>query len=84
MKKRKLLLLSFVSIATMILSMTSCGGKDNPNPDPKPGKENPTDPEEPTNPIDPTDPLTTPETWMSVDVTVLPWLVHSYEVDLGI
>ena len=36
MKKRKLLLLSFVSIATMILSMTSCGGKDNPNPDPKP------------------------------------------------
>ena len=36
MKKRKLLLLSFVSIATMILSMTSCKGKDNPNPDPKP------------------------------------------------
>lgn len=48
------------------------------NPDPKPG------PDEPVNPIDPTDPLTTPETWMSVDVTVLPWLVHSYEVDLGI
>ena len=36
MKKRKLLLLSFVSIATMILSMTSCKGSDNPNPDPKP------------------------------------------------
>ena len=28
MKKRKLLLLSFVSIATMILSMTSCGSGD--------------------------------------------------------
>ena len=54
------------------------------NPDPKPGKENPTDPEEPTNPIDPEDPLTTPETYMSVDVKVLPWKVHSYQVDLGI
>lgn len=51
------------------------------NPDPKPWVPGV---EEPTNPIDPTDPLTTPETWMSVDVTVLPWLVHSYEVDLGI
>lgn len=62
------------------------------NPDPKPTPDPiipedggaPIIPEEPTNPIDPTDPLTTPETWMSVDVTVLPWLVHSYEVDLGI
>ena len=63
------------------------------NPDPKPNvtvpdPENPGGPEipveEPENPIDPEDPLTTPETWMSVDVTVLPWLVHSYEVDLGI
>ena len=67
------------------------------NPDPKPEVKvtvpNPEDPEgpdidvpveEPENPIDPTDPLTTPETWMSVDVTVLPWLVHSYQVDLGI
>lgn len=54
-----------------------------PNPDPEnPGT--PIIPEEPKNPIDPKDPLTTPETWMSVDVTVLPWLVHSYEVDLGI
>lgn len=54
-----------------------------PNPDPNnPGE--PIIPEEPENPIDPKDPLTTPETWMSVDVTVLPWLVHSYEVDLGI
>lgn len=63
------------------------------NPDPKPVPEDvidkddpdtPITPEEPENPIDPEDPLTTSETWMSVDVTVLPWLVHSYEVDLGI
>lgn len=55
------------------------------NPDPKPTKPtDPTDPSEPENPIDPEDPLTTPETWMSVDVKVLPWKVHSYGVDLGI
>jgi len=54
-----------------------------PNPDPEnPGT--PITPEEPENPIDPKDPLTTPETWMSVDVTVLPWLIHSYDVELGI
>nr|WP_293427984.1 Mfa1 family fimbria major subunit [Prevotella sp.] len=57
------------------------------NPDPKPANDDPNDPNnpgEPTNPIDPTDPLTTPETWMSVDVTVLPWNVHSYGISLGI
>lgn len=63
------------------------------NPDPKPtpeevidpdDPENPIDPEDPENPIDPEDPLTTSETWMSVDVTILPWKVHSYGVDLGI
>ena len=53
----------------------------NPDPKPTPGLGEPT---EPVNPIDPTDPLTTPETWMSVDVTILPWQVHSYGVDLGI
>lgn len=55
------------------------------NPDPKPKPED-GEPKttEPVNPIDPTDPLTTPETWMSVDVTILPWQVHSYGVDLGI
>lgn len=54
--------------------------KDDPNnPDPKPD-----DPDEPENPIKPEDPLTTPETWMSVEVTVLPWRVHSYTIDLGI
>ena len=63
------------------------------NPDPKPQPEpvvpadpdeDPILPEEPKNPIDPEDPLTTSETWMSVDVKVLPWKVHSYQVDLGI
>ncbi|WP_108823577.1 Mfa1 family fimbria major subunit [Dysgonomonas sp. Marseille-P4361] len=67
--------------------------EDPKNPDPKPNvtvpdPENPGGPEipveEPENPIDPTDPLTTPETWMSVDVKVLPWKLHSYEVELGI
>jgi len=53
----------------------------NPDPKPTPG---PGEPTEPVNPIDPTDPLTTPETWMSVDVTILPWQVHSYGVELGI
>jgi hypothetical protein len=51
------------------------------NPDPKPSVPGVTEPE---NPIVPEDPLTTPETWMSVDVTVLPWLIHSYDVELGI
>lgn len=51
------------------------------NPDPKPVVPGIN---EPQNPIDPTDPLTTPETWMSVDVKVLPWKLHSYSVDLGI
>lgn len=52
--------------------------EDGGNPDPKPeGPEGP-------NPIDPEEPLTTPKTFMSVDVTVLEWDVHSYEVDLGI
>lgn len=55
-------------------------GDDDNNPDPKPGDN----PDEPENPIKPDDPLTTPETWMSVDITVLPWTVHSYEIDLQI
>ncbi|EGK02543.1 Mfa1 family fimbria major subunit [Dysgonomonas gadei] len=51
------------------------------NPDPKPSVPGY---EEPENPIKPTDPLTTPETWMSVDVKVLPWTLHSYSVSPGI
>ena len=57
------------------------------NPDPKPtDPSNPgqPDPDEPENPIDPEDPLTVKETWMSVEVGVLPWEVHSYQVELGI
>lgn len=65
--------------------------KDNPDPKPTPDPVYDSDepgtpiiPVEPENPIDPQDPLTTPETWMSVDVSILPWLVHSYDVELGI
>lgn len=49
------------------------------NPDPKPNN-----PKEPKNPngVDPKDPLTPKETWMSVHTTILPWEVHSYEIEL--
>lgn len=50
------------------------------NPDPRP--DNPLEPKDP--PVDPTDPLTSKETWMSVNVNILPWAVHSYEVELSI
>ena len=50
------------------------------NPDPKPTDEN-----EPTDtPIRPTDPLTVNDTYMSVQVTVLPWAVHLYDIELGL
>lgn len=45
------------------------------NPDPKPG------PEEPEIPIDPVDPLSPEQTNMSVEVTVLDWTVHSYDIE---
>lgn len=53
---------------------------DNPNPgnpDPKPQN-----PDEPDTPIVPTDPLTPQETYMSVDISVLNWTVHSYDIEL--
>ena len=50
------------------------------NPDPRP--DNPLEPKDP--PVDPKDPLTSKETWMSVNVNILPWAVHSYEVELSI
>ena len=54
---------------------------DNPNnPDPRP--KNDLEPKDP--PVDPKDPITSKETWMSVSVTILPWAVHSYEVELSI
>ena len=50
------------------------------NPDPRPN-----DPLEPiAPPVDPKDPLTFKETWMSVSVAILPWQVHSYEIELSI
>jgi hypothetical protein len=54
------------------------------NPDP----DNPTDPTKPgnfnpINPIKPTDPLQTEDTYLSVQITVLPWGIHSYEINLG-
>lgn len=58
-----------------------------PDPDPS-TNENPNNPDpnpdEPGTPIptDPEQPLPDQDTFMSVEVTVLPWLVHSYEVDL--
>ena len=55
---------------------------DNPNnPDPRP-KDNPYEPKDP--PVDPKDPISSKETWMSVNVNILPWAVHSYEVTLSI
>ncbi|MDR0811368.1 MAG: Mfa1 family fimbria major subunit [Paludibacter sp.] len=47
------------------------------NPDPKPDN-----PDEPTNPIDPTEPLSSTDTYMTVDITILPWIVHTYDIDL--
>lgn len=37
----------------------------------------------PINPIKPTDPLQTEDTYLSVQITVLPWGIHSYEINLG-
>lgn len=46
------------------------------NPDPKP-----TGPE-PETPINPTDPLSSTDTYMSVDIQLLPWTIHTYSIDL--
>lgn len=48
----------------------------NPN-DPNP------DPKNPDNPIDPNDDPESEKTYLSVSITVLPWTIHSYEVDLS-
>lgn len=62
--------------------------KDNPggqtpnnpnNPDDRPN-DNPFEPVNP--PVNPFENLTPKETWMSVNVTILPWQVHSYQVNL--
>lgn len=58
----------------------------NPGPDPlNPGDpDDPKDPENPKNPIDPNDPLENEDTYMSVQITVLDYTVHSYDIELGI
>lgn len=61
------------------------------NPDPQPSvptdptdptKPNKPDPDEPPTPITPDQPLSLKEAWMSVDVTILPWQVHTLKVIL--
>ncbi|GHS99729.1 hypothetical protein FACS189421_10710 [Bacteroidia bacterium] len=47
------------------------------NPDPQPTGPEPKDP-----PVNPTDPLSSTDTYMTVEVTVLQWTVHTYEIDL--
>lgn len=52
---------------------------DNPNnPDPRP--KNDIEPKDP--PVDPKDPISSKETWMSVNVNILPWAVHTFEIEL--
>jgi hypothetical protein len=47
---------------------------------------NPADPNDsnnPDNPIKPKDPLETQDTYLSVTITVLPYTVHSYGINIG-
>lgn len=53
------------------------GGFDNPDPNPD---KNPVVP----SPLKPSDPLFDKNIYMSVDVTVLKWLVHTYDAELGL
>ena len=50
------------------------------NPDDRPN-DNPFEPKNP--PVNPNENLTPTETWMSADVVITPWAVHSYEVVLN-
>lgn len=45
--------------------------------------DDPNDPDNPDNPIDPNDPPETEKTYLSASITVLPWTMHSYSVDLS-
>lgn len=49
------------------------------NPDPRPD-DDPVNP----NPFNPDDPNTPKETWMSVEMSVLAWTVHSYDIELSL
>ena len=53
------------------------GGLENPDPKPSDDPDNP-------NPFNPQDPNTPKETWMSVEMSVLPWTVHSYDIELSL
>ena len=44
---------------------------------------NPTDPTEPSNPINPDDKLTTDDNYLSVEVSILPWTIKSYDISVG-
>ena len=61
----------------------------NPDPQPSvpsvpgdPNSPHKPDPNEPPTPLKPDDPLSLKEAWMSVDVTILPWQVHTFELIL--
>lgn len=54
------------------------GGPDNPDPRPN------DDPTDNPNPFNPQDPNTPKETWMSVEMSVLAWTVHSYDIELSL
>lgn len=59
------------------------------NPDPKPGDDpkkddDPDTPEPNPNPFEPGDPDSPANTWMSVEMIVVPWAVHSYSITLGL
>ena len=53
------------------------GGPNNPDPKPNDDPVNP-------NPFDPQDPNTPKETWMSVEMSVLAWTVHTYDIELSL
>lgn len=53
------------------------GGPENPDPKPSDDPDNP-------NPFNPDDPNTPKETWMSVEMSVLAWTVHSYDIELSL
>lgn len=53
------------------------GGPENPDPKPNDDPDNP-------NPFNPEDPNTPKETWMSVEMSVLAWTVHSYDIELSL
>ncbi|MCO6025284.1 Mfa1 family fimbria major subunit [Prevotella cerevisiae] len=59
-------------------------GPDNPiNPKNPNNPADPNIPDNPDNPIKPTDPLETNDTYLSVTITVLPYTIHSYGIDMG-